>query len=167
LSQKELLLIMKYFIILTSLSIFIQAQEKFEIYSGLKLKLASDARLAYTVHEGQMIYYKSNLVQALIVVTKIESGTAEYNARILLSNEVKEFIRHGKLKEVYERDKRVDGDVQLIDKGSDLMIDLKNEKLLWSFGEKGKCYVYREIGKFELFILDSDYYNDCEIIKHR
>jgi hypothetical protein len=152
---------MKYLFLFLSLAICAQSQEIFEIYPGLQLRLSGDRRLAYPVHEGQMIYYKSKDILAVIIITKIENGTAEYKVRIFSISERKESKLAGKLEEAYEKVKLPNGDVEVIDKGSHLTINLKYGGLQWSFGEKGKCYVYQKVDESKLFVLDADYFDDC------
>lgn len=149
------------FFLFQPFSICAQSQERFEIHPGLRIKISADRRLAYPVHDNQMIYYKSKGIRAAIIITKINNASAEYKARVFLTKERTESMLEGSLEEVYEKEQMPNGEVELIDKGSHLTIKLKDDSLQWSFGGKGMCYVYTNVDEAELFILDAAYFEDC------
>lgn len=132
--------------------------EPFELVRGLSIELPEDRRVALPVSSLQILFVRQGEQLALIEFVDVRNSAAEYRYRFYDAMSGSESEGNGKVFESYQRKKREDGSVELIDDGSQLTVVAGEIEVEWSIGYRENFYIYYDPKITEVHLLDKVFF---------
>ncbi len=143
-----------------------ETRGKMPVAPGLSVPVDPLGRIGISVFKEQMIYVTSKRTQLLLAIKQGPNATAVYHYRMKTTGDHPEIKGQGRLEEKYREVADAAGNVRLEDVGSDVTIELGDLELEWSHGSQTHSYVYYYPNKCQVYLIDSDTFDQAVFYDH-